>query len=102
MKIHSCNCDFNFNYGLTDDKWEVEQILTVFGNKTRKLFLVQWGGRPGEDSREKEYSLLEDGCAESIKDFWNRTGKNPALDYYPDPEGEPGTRCFNQAKSREG
>ena len=92
MKIHSCNCDFN--YGLTDGKWEVERILAVFGNKTRKLFLVQWRGRLGEDSWEKEDSLLEDGCAESIKDFWDRSGQNPALDYYPDPEGEPGTRCW--------
>ena len=48
MKIHSCSCAFN--YGLTDRKWEVEKILDVFGNATRKLFLVKWVGRPGEDS----------------------------------------------------
>ena len=92
MTTHSCSCEFN--YGLTDEKWEVAQILAVFGNATRKLFLVQWEDHPGEDSWEKEHSLLEDGCAESIKDFWNRSGKNPALDFYPDPEGEPGTRCW--------
>ena len=29
MKIHSCTC--NFNYGLTEQKWEVERIIDVFG-----------------------------------------------------------------------
>ena len=28
------------------------------------------------------------------KKIWNRSGINPALDYYPDPKGEPGTRCW--------
>ena len=92
MRIHSCNCDYN--YGLTEQKWEVERIIDVFGNATRKLFLVQWTGRPGEDSWQKEHSLLQDGCYPSIKAFWNRSDKNPALDYYPDPDGEPGTRCW--------
>ena len=92
MKVHSCSC--NFNYGLTDKKWEVEEIVDVFGNASRKLFLVRWTGRPGEDSWEKEHSLLEDGCAESIRDFWIKSGKNPALDYYSDPDGEVGTRCW--------
>ena len=92
MKIHSCNCAFN--YGLTDQKCEVEKILDVFGNATRKLFLVRWVDRPGEDSWQKEHSLLQDGCYPSIKEFRNRSGKNPALSYYPDPDGEPGTRCW--------
>ena len=92
MRIHSCNCDYN--YGLTEKKWEVERIIDVFGNASRKLFLVQWTGRPGEDSWQKEHSLLQDGCYPSIKAFWNRSGINPALDFYPDPEGEPGTRCW--------
>ena len=50
MKIHYSAC--NFNYGLTDKKWEVERIFDVFVNTTRKIFLVQvqWTGRPGEDS----------------------------------------------------
>ena len=104
MKIHTCNC--NYNYGLTDAKWEVERIIGVFGNSSRKLFLVQWTGRPGEDSWQKEHSLLEDGCAQSIKQFWDQSGKNPALDFYPDPEGEPGTRCWmcgwkNSAKNKQ-
>ena len=92
MHIHVCNC--NFNYGLTDEKWEVDQILEVFDMTSRKLFLVRWTDRPGEDSWQKEHSLLEDGCAQTIKEFWNRSGKNPALEFYPDPNGELDTRCW--------
>ena len=92
MKIHCCNCVFN--YGLTDQKWEVEEIIDVFGNTSRKLFLVRWSGRPGEESWEKEHSLLQDGCYPSIKRFCHKSGKNPALNFYPDPDGEPDTRCW--------
>ena len=92
MKIHCCAC--NFNYGLTEKTWEVEEILAVFGKADRKLFLVKWTNHPGEDSWQKEDSLIQDGCAESIKDFWDKSGINPALEYYPDPDNEPGTRCW--------
>ena len=37
---------------------------------------------------QAEHSLLQDVCAESIMDFWERSGLNPALKYYPDPEME--------------
>ena len=84
MTIHCSTC--NFGYATTDTKDEVESILSVFGKAERKLFLVRWTDFPSKDSWEKEHSLLQDGCAESIKDFWERSGLNPALDYYPDPE----------------
>ena len=67
MKIHYYNCAFN--YDLTDQKWEVEEIIDVFGNASRKFFFVRWSGRPGEESWEKEHSLLQDGCYPSIKRF---------------------------------
>ena len=38
--------------------------------------------------------LLRDNCKESIKSFWAKSGRNPAKDYYPDPDGESGTRCW--------
>lgn len=87
MTIHCSSC--NFAYATTETKDEVEEIISVFGKAERKLFLVRWKGFPGQDSWEKEHSLLQDGCAPSIKDFWNRSGLNPALDYYPDPDPEP-------------
>ena len=60
MRIHACSC--NYNYGLTEEKWEVDKILAVYGKAERKLFLVKWTDRPGEDSWQKEHSLLQDGC----------------------------------------
>ena len=45
----------------------------------------------------KRALTTEDGCAESIKGFWNRSGLNPARSYYPDPDPEPDAgqyRCW--------
>ena len=39
-----------------------------------------------------EHSLLRDGCKDTIDAFWLSSGINPALDFYPDPEGRP--RCW--------
>ena len=83
MTIHNNAC--NFEYATTDTKDKVEVILAVFGKVEHKSFLVRWTDFPNEDSREKEHSLLQDSCAESIKDFWGRSGLNPTLDYYSDP-----------------
>ena len=83
MTIHNNAC--NFEYATTDTKDKVEVILAVFGKAEHKSFLVRWTDFPNEDSREKEHSLLQDSCAESIKDFWGRSGLNPTLDYYSDP-----------------
>ena len=87
---HADHCGTcNFGYGTTDEKWEVDSIEKVFGKTERKLFLVHWRGHPASaESREKEHSLLEDGCAESVKEFWNRSGLNPSLAYYLDPDPE--------------
>ena len=41
-----------------------------------------------------EHSLLQDGFAENIKAYWQKTGKNPARDYYADSEGDAGMRCW--------
>ena len=66
--IHYNIC--NFGYGTTDEKWEIHSILKVFGKADRKLFLVRWKDHPSSaDSWEKEHSLLEDGCAQIIKEF---------------------------------
>ena len=92
MNIHVANC--SYNYGRTDEAYPVEEILEVFGHAARRLFLIKWEGYPGEDSWVTEHSLLQDGLAENIKAFWQETGKNPACDYYADPEGEVGTRCW--------
>ena len=91
MLRHATTCDFN--YGVSSKYYEVEKVMAVYGKASRKLFRVRWAGYgEDEDSWETEHSLLRDGCKESIDDFWMRTGTNPALDYYADPEGRP--RCW--------
>ena len=64
IQIHYNAC--NFNYGLTKRKWEVEKIITVFGQAERKIFRVKWTGRSGEDSWQKEHSAATAGrmCGE--------------------------------------
>ena len=80
MRIHASSC--NFNYGTTAEAFNVECITEVFGKASRKLVLVKWENFPGEDSWVPEDSLLQDGCA----DFWTKTGRNPTLSFYPDPD----------------
>ena len=92
MKIHMCTCIFN--YGTTDEAYQVDEITTVFGKAERRLFKVKWDGYTGQDSWVPEHSLLQDGCMEAIKTFWEKTGKNPAQDLYTDPDGDTGTRCL--------
>ena len=36
--------------------------------------------------------FFEDGCKPVIDEFWQRSGKNPANDFYPDPDGK--HRCW--------
>ena len=76
MVIHVGCC--SFNYGRTEKAYPVEEVMSVFGRAARKLYLVKWEGYPGKDSWVTEDSLLQDGCAEAIKSFWIRSGKNPA------------------------
>lgn len=90
MKIHSATC--KFNYGTTEETYEVGSICVVFGKKERQFYLVKWDNYPGEDSWDLEHMLLQDGCKPTIDEFWLRTGKNPAQDFHPDPDGK--HRCW--------
>ena len=76
--------------------WKLKRsFIDVFDNTAREILLP---GPMGRSVRRgllsKTYSLLEDGCTERIRYFWIKRGKYPALDYYPDPDGEVGTRCW--------
>ena len=90
MKIHSAGC--KFNYGTTEETFDVKSIREVFGKKARRLYLVEWRDYPGSDSWEPEHMLLEDGCKPTIDEFWLRSKRNPASAFYPEPEDRP--RCW--------
>ena len=67
MRIHAASC--SYNYGRTDEAYPVEAILDVFGKVARRLFLIKWEGYPDGDSWVTEHSLLQDGLADTIKEF---------------------------------
>ena len=75
-------------------KFEVKDITAVFGKSCRKLYKVSWRNYPDpeDDTWETEKMLLEDGCRESIDEFWERLGINRTLNFFPDPNGR--NRCW--------
>ena len=79
MYVHRNTCQFN--YGTSEEAYELETIVAVFGKAKRKLFKVKWQGYQ-EQSWEPGHLLLRDGCSDSIKEFWLKSGINPALDFY--------------------
>ena len=77
--IHRESCAYNYN--TTEEAWEVEGILGVFGRIGARWFLVQWGGQE-KPEWEREHLLLRDGCRDSIRDFWDKSGLSPCQEFY--------------------
>ena len=81
------------NYTNSSKYYDVEEIRTVYGKASHKLFLMKWEGYPeSKKSWLTEHSLLQDGCKESIDDFCLKSGISPTKEFYPDPEARP--RCW--------
>ena len=101
MMLHRASCQFN--YATTEQTWEVESIVGVFGRRERWLFKIRWLGlNPEEDTWEPEHLLLRDGCKESVDAFWAQSGLNPAQPFHDDAEGRPrGWICGWASKSME-
>ena len=79
MQIHRANCPHN--YGTTEKTYEVERIVGVFGRIGARWFLVKWGGYE-EPEWERGHLLLRDGCRDSIRDFWDKSGLSPCEEFY--------------------
>ena len=47
---------------------------------------MEWEHHHGQDSLEPERSLVDQGCQESIKNFWLNSNHNPSDDFIPDPD----------------
>ena len=61
-----------YNYGTTDEVFEIENIVDVFGYAHSRWFLVKYKGYE-EPEWSREHLLLRDGCRDTIRDFWSRT-----------------------------
>ena len=79
MQIHRAACAFNYN--TTEKTWVVEGIVGVFGRIGARWFLVKWGGFE-EPEWEREHLLLRDGCRDSIRAFWDKSGLSPCQEFY--------------------
>ena len=73
MLIHRANCSHNYN--TTDEVYEVEDIVDVFGSSTARWFKVKWKDY-AEPEWEREHLLRRDGCGEMIRDFWTMVLKS--------------------------
>ena len=59
----------------------------LFGHKDARWFRIKWAGYEKEEW-EQEHLLVRDGCTDSIRNFWLKTGLNPAQEFYADPDGQ--------------
>ena len=76
MQIHRASCVFN--YDTTDEIYEVEEIANVFGHIDNRWFLVKWKGYD-EMEWEREHLLARDGCGDTIRAFWAKSGRATPL-----------------------
>ena len=67
MLIHRANC--SHNYDTTDEVYEVEDIIDVFGSKDARWFKVKWKDY-AEPEWEREHLLQRDGCGDIIRSFY--------------------------------
>ena len=71
-------------YGTTEEYYEIESIVDVFGRVEVRWYLVKWKGYEVPEWKP-EHLLETDGCQDSIRDFWTRSGLSPAQKMYEDP-----------------
>ena len=79
MHTHRASCPHN--YGTTEEAFPVEEIVGVFGRIDSRWFLVKWGGHEVPEW-EREHLLLRDGCRDSIRNFWQKSGLSPCREFY--------------------
>ena len=95
MRIHLAAC--NNWHGLSVDEFPIGKLNAVFGTPENRWYRVEWIGYPGEDSWEPERSLTQQGCQESIQDFWSKSKLNPSAEFVADPDDK--WRCWTCGKS---
>ena len=94
MSIHKAKC--MHAYVTTEEIFEVEDIVGVFGHRANRWFLTKWAGYD-EPEWECGHLLTKDGCSDAIRDFWLRSGLSPCKEFYTDPQEK--NRCEICAKA---
>ena len=79
MRIHRDKCPYN--YATTDEAFEVEEIVGVFGRINSRWFRVKYAGY-SEPEWNREHLLLRDGCRDTIRSFWEKSGMSPTQEFY--------------------
>ena len=79
MRIHRDACPYN--YGTTDEVFELEKIVGVFGRINQRWFLVKYAGHEVPEWN-REHLLLRDGCQDTIRSFWEKSGLSPCREFY--------------------
>ena len=85
MLIHRARC--MHNYDTTDEAYVVQHISSVFGHIDARWYLVKWQGYK-EPEWERGHLLERDGCRDSIRRFWVKTGLNPSKEFYEVSDGK--------------
>ena len=81
--IHRASCIYQ--YTASEERFTIEKILAVFGQREVRWFLVKWEGH-----KEPEWQrghLLELDAKDAVRHFWTESGLSPCVDFYPDPTG---------------
>ena len=79
-----------------DKEYELLRINAVFGTPQHRWFRVEWKGHPDEDSWEPERSLANQGCEQSIQDYWKGSNIYPIAEFVADPDDV--WRCWTCGK----
>ena len=96
MHTHRASCQHN--YATTDEVYTMEDIVGVFDIIEARWYLVKWQGYDVDVPEwERDHLLKRDGCADTIRRFWARTGLNRSKKFYPDTTGR--HRCTVCCKS---
>ena len=79
MRVYRANCPYN--YVTTEEVFEVEEIVSVFGHLASWWFLVKYT-ECEQPEWNREHLLLRDGCRDSIRCFWDKSGLSPTQELY--------------------
>ena len=79
MYTHRASCPYN--YGTTEEAFEVEEVVGVFGRLGARWYLTKYAGYD-EPEWSRGHLLERDGCTDVIRSFWDKSGLSPCKEFY--------------------